>query len=150
MTNWTERIQEELTRYDRGSMVGDTVMDQLLYIASKLRMVRMGWDIWKERVLKDINHHREDGEEVYELIVEDYLEDREIQFMWCLTNKPDISIEVNKTGTTIALSKDGENVCSAWVHDGDVVTYKDYVTNTTESHRHHDYLDPTYHIRSFE
>lgn len=40
--DWAERIQEELKRYDRRSMVGDTVMDQLPYIASKLRMVRMG------------------------------------------------------------------------------------------------------------
>ena len=149
MPDWAERIQEELTRYDRKSMVGDTVMDQLLYIGSKLRMVRIGWDIWKERVLKDINHHGEDGEEVYEFIAEDYMEDRETQFMWVLTNNSDISIEVDKTGPTITLSKDGKNVCSALVHNG-IVTYTDYVTNITESHTHCNYLSPIYHIRSFE
>lgn len=149
MPDWAERIQEELTRYDRGSMVGDIVMNQLLYIGSKLRMVCMGWEVWKERVLKDINHHGEDGEEVYEFIAEDYMEDRETQFMWVLTNNSDISIEVDKTGTTITLSKDGENVCSALVHNG-IVTYTDYVTNITESHSHCNYLSPTYHIRSFE
>lgn len=91
----------------------------------------------------------EDGEEIYEFIAEDYLEDEEIQFMWVLDNKPDISIEANKTGTTITSSKDGENVCSAWIHNG-IVTYTDYVTNTAENHNHCDYLSPTYHIRSFD
>ena len=149
MPDWCDRIQEELTRYDRGSMVGDTVMDQLLYIASKLRMVRMGWDIWKKRVLEDLNHRGEDGEETYEFIAEDYLEDMETQFMWVLSNNPDIDVEVNERGITVTLSKDGEDVCSAWVHNG-IVTYIDYVTNTTESHNHCNYLSPTYHMRSFE
>ena len=149
MSDWADRIQEELSRYDRRSMVGDTVMNQLLYIGSKLRMVRTGWERWKDDILEDLNHHGEDGEEIYEFIVEDYLEDNEIQFMWVLSNNPDISIEVNKTGATITLSKDGENVCSAWVHD-DIVTYKDYVTDITESHNHGDYLAPTYHIKSFK
>lgn len=150
MLDWADRIQEELRRYDRRSMVGDTIMDQLLYIGSKLRMIRMGWEVWKKWVLEDLNHRGVDGEEIYEFIAEDYLEDREVQFMWVLDNKLDISIEVAKTGTTITLSKDGEDVCSAWVHDGDIVTYTDYVTNTIKSHRHRDYLTPTYHIRSFE
>ena len=151
MPDWADRIKEELTRYDRRSMVGYIVRDQLLYIASKLRMVRMGWDVWKERVLEDLDHHgEEDGEDLYELIAEDYLEYGETQFMWVLNNNPDISVEVNKTGTTITLSKDGKDICSALVHDGDVVIYRDYVTNITESYNHCNYLSPTYHIKSFE
>lgn len=151
MPDWADRIQEELRRYDRRSMVGDTVMDQLLYIASKLRMIRMGWEVWKERVLEDLDHRGEDGEDLYELVADDYLEDREIQFMWVLSNNPDIdiSIEADETGTAITLSKDGENVCSVLVHN-DIATYTDYETNTVESHRHCDYLTPTYHIKSFE
>lgn len=149
MPDWAEKIKEELRRYDRRSMVGNTIMDQLLYIASKLRMVRMGWKVWKDDVLEDLDCHGEDGEDFYELIAEDYLEDRETQFMWVLNNNPDIFIEVNKTGTAITLSKDEENVCSALVCNG-IVTYTDYVTNITESHNHCDYLSPPYHIRSFE
>lgn len=149
MPDWADRIQEELRRYDRRSMVGDTVMDHLLYISSKLRMIRSGWKQWKDGILDDINRLGKDGEGIYELIVEDYLEDREIQFMWVLDNKPDMSVEVNERGTIVTLSKDEENVCSVWIHD-DIVTYKDYVTDTIESHRHHDYLSPHYSIKSFE
>lgn len=149
MPDWAERIQEELSRYDRRSMVGDTVINQLLYIGSKLKMVRMGWEVWKDDILEDLNHHGEDGESIYEMVAEDYLEDEETQFMWILDNNPDISIEVNKTGTTITLSKDRENVCSVLVHN-DITTYTDYVTNITESHCHCNYLTSTYHIRSFE
>lgn len=149
MPDWAERIVEELSRYDRRSMVGDTVIDQLLYIGSKLRMVRSGWECWKDLVLDDLDRQGVDGEGIYELIAEDYLGDREIQFMWVLDHRPDTFVKVNESGTTVTLSRDGEKVCSVWLHDG-IVTYTDYVADVTESHCPKDYIAPICDIPSFE
>ena len=150
MPDWAERIQEELSRYDRESMVGSIAIDQINYVWVKLRLVRRSWEWWKDRILNDLNGHGVDGERLYELIVEDYLEDRESQFMWVLGSEPDTYVDVGENGATITLSKDGEKVCSVCLQDG-IVTYTDHVVDVSKSHCYpRDYETLTYDVSSFK
>lgn len=143
MPDWAERIWEELRRYDRRSMVGDTVIDHLLYIGSKLRMVRSGWDRWKEGVLDEINHLGENGEGIYELIAEDYLSDRELHYVWLLANDASIAVESEDNKLTITLQGDTEGKYHIILHDmsGEVVlTYANNLGDNGKTQRVDDYV----------
>lgn len=111
MQDWADRIKEELTRYDRRSMVGYIVRDQLLYIASKLRMVRMGWDVWKEQVSEDLCVHGLNRERMYEAIAEWFLDGSDLLSLMSSLALPDTHILTIETENDVIIQFCAHGAC---------------------------------------
>lgn len=137
MPDWADKIKEELTRYDRRSMVGDTVMDQLLYIASKLRMIRMGWEVWKEQVPEDLRVHGLDREKTYEAIAEWFLDGGDLLSLMSCLALPDTHIVTIEMENDVMFQLCAHGTCYQKImfkedcEGGLVITYKDLVTGRT-------------------
>lgn len=145
------RIDENMVRYGKDTMVYRIVRQKLLILTYRLENVERGWKRWCECVSPDLEWHGLSREGIYELIAEDYLNGSKTLQLWLFANgAAQIVVESNSDNVFIALQSEGEHYGILLREMGGKinVTYTNSVTDARETHWEGDYLasicDPSF------
>lgn len=143
MIDHINEIRDGLRGYDTDSMVPQAIENLLRNMANKLSVIRRGWETWEKAIPDDLEWHRMSKEQLYELVVEDYLTGQDMDLMWFLTHNFSIQVRTDIDGVHVTAMTGTEATYSVRFHNLSV-TYEDHTMVTSKTRRLDAYATPHY------
>ena len=140
---WTSRLEEAVREYSRHSTMYRMVIGEISDMLYTLENIEKGWRVWRDHIPADLDYHGLDRGRIYDLVVEDYLSDREPHYVWLLANDASVTVRSEGDELTITLQGDTEGRYNISLHDmgGEVVlTYGNNFGGNKKTQRVDDYV----------